>query len=168
MTSATCLPPAALNLASKELVEFFKIRDQEKLYDKLADFFAPNLAKHLDHFLDTPDRILLAQFSSQLVMQFRTPGLLRISGLWHARKGGDVGFLLQHLDVIVQSLNCVDEVAPCHPVPARNGQNRGVDVPAALRQYCAMLGETKKQLSLTRAALSKGMRARSHFLSVVI
>jgi hypothetical protein len=56
----------------EELVQFFKIRDQEALYDKLADFFAPHLAKHLDRFTNTPERKLLAQFSSQLVMQFLT------------------------------------------------------------------------------------------------
>ena len=31
--------------------------------------------------------------------------------LWHARKGRDISFLLQHFDIIVQSLNCVDEIA---------------------------------------------------------
>jgi hypothetical protein len=37
--------------------------------------------------------------------------------LWHARKGSDISFLLQHLDIIVQSLNCVDEVGPFQPLP---------------------------------------------------
>jgi hypothetical protein len=58
----------------EELAEFFKIHDQEILYDKLADFFAPHLAKHLERFTNTPERKLLAQFSSQLVMQFLTQG----------------------------------------------------------------------------------------------
>jgi hypothetical protein len=56
----------------EELVEFLKIHDQEILYDMLADFFAPYLAKHLERFTNTPERKLLAQFSSQLVMQFLT------------------------------------------------------------------------------------------------
>ncbi len=56
----------------EELAEFFKIRDQETLYDKLADFAAPHLAKHLERFMNTPERKLLAHFSSQLVMQFLT------------------------------------------------------------------------------------------------
>ena len=55
-----------------ELAEFLRLRDQETLYDKLADSFAPHLAKHLERFTDTPERTLLAQFSSQLVMQFLT------------------------------------------------------------------------------------------------
>jgi hypothetical protein len=38
--------------------------------------------------------------------------------LWHARKGRDVAFLIEHLDKIVPSLNCVDEVARFQPVPA--------------------------------------------------
>jgi len=37
--------------------------------------------------------------------------------LWHARKGRDISFLLQHMDIIVQSLNCVDEVAHFQPLP---------------------------------------------------
>ena len=36
--------------------------------------------------------------------------------LWHARKGRDISFLLQHLDVIVQSLGCVDEIGPFQPL----------------------------------------------------
>ena len=56
----------------EELAEFLKIRDQETLYDKLADSFAPHLAKHLERFTNTRERELLAQFSSQLVMQFLT------------------------------------------------------------------------------------------------
>jgi hypothetical protein len=58
----------------EELVEFLKILDQEALYDKLAELFAPHLAKHLERFTNTPERKLLAQFSSQLVMQFLTQG----------------------------------------------------------------------------------------------
>ena len=38
--------------------------------------------------------------------------------LWHARKGKDISFLIQHLDIVVKSLDCVDEVAPFQPVPA--------------------------------------------------
>lgn len=38
--------------------------------------------------------------------------------LWHARKGRDVSFLIQHLDIIVRSVNCVDEVGRFQPVPA--------------------------------------------------
>jgi hypothetical protein len=247
----------------EELVEFLKILDQEALYDKLAEFFAPHLAKHLERFTNTPERKLLAQFSSQLVMQFLTQGfcgsyddnyvavgsansyrvsimlrqklrpywdalekwqqeklkveqsvilkkraeqyaspdvrketradlsaaekvqVLRNSlasrnnigafddkgklhhqvvdynnrtfdaayefflanpdftvaalnvvldkcltlpkepsneegndPLWHARRGKDISFLIQHLDIIVKSLNCVDEVAQFQPVPA--------------------------------------------------
>ena len=56
----------------EELAEFLKIQDQSTLYDKLAEFFAPHLAKHLERFTNTPERKLLAQFSSQLVMQFLT------------------------------------------------------------------------------------------------
>ena len=56
----------------EELAEFLKILDQETLYDKLAEFFAPQLAKHLERFTNMPERKLLAQFSSQLVMQFLT------------------------------------------------------------------------------------------------
>jgi hypothetical protein len=37
--------------------------------------------------------------------------------LWHARRGKDISFLIQHLDIIVKSLDCVDEVAPFQPVP---------------------------------------------------
>jgi hypothetical protein len=37
---------------------------------------------------------------------------------WHARKANDISFLIQHLDMIVRSLNCVDEVASFQPVPA--------------------------------------------------
>src|ERR1035441_8550261 len=58
----------------EELAEFLKILDQETLYDKLAEFFAPHLAKQLERFTNTPERKLLAQFSSQLVMQFLTQG----------------------------------------------------------------------------------------------
>jgi hypothetical protein len=58
----------------EELAEFLKILDQETLYDKLAEFFAPYLAKQLEPFTNTPERKLLAQFSSQLVMQFLTQG----------------------------------------------------------------------------------------------
>jgi hypothetical protein len=58
----------------EELAEFLKILDQETLYDKLAEFFAPHLAKHLEPFTNTRERKLLAQFSSQLVMQFLTQG----------------------------------------------------------------------------------------------
>jgi hypothetical protein len=42
----------------EELAEFLKIRDQETLYDKLAEFFAPHLAKHLERFTNTPERKL--------------------------------------------------------------------------------------------------------------
>jgi len=38
--------------------------------------------------------------------------------LWHAQRGRDISFLLQHLDVIVQSLKCVDEFPQFQPVPA--------------------------------------------------
>jgi len=38
--------------------------------------------------------------------------------LWHARRAKDISFLIQHLDIIVKSLNCVDEIAPFQPVPA--------------------------------------------------
>jgi len=249
---------------AEELAKFLKIADQETLYDKLAESFAVHLAKNLERFLNTKGRQLLAQFSSQLVMQFLTQAfcgygddryvfvnaansykvcvmlgqklnpywdalekeqqeklkaqqteilkqraeqytspdkaketradlsaaekvqVLRNSlaarnnigafddhnhlrhqvvdynnrtfdaanqffqanpdftvahlitvlekclelpkdpphtqegndPLWHARKGREISFLLQHLDVIVQSLNCVDEIAPFHPVPA--------------------------------------------------
>jgi hypothetical protein len=249
---------------AEELAEFFRIGDQETLYDKLADFFAPHLVKHLERFTNTPERKLLAHFTSQLVMQFLTQAfcgyqdyryeftnarhskkvcvmlgqklnpfwdelekkqgaqlkaqqnaILKVRAekyaspdraketradlsaaekvqvlrnslaarnnvgafdeqgqlqhqvleynnrtfdaayeffqanpdftvanlntvlekclalpkepphtqegndpLWHARKGKDVSFLLQHLDIIVKSLNCVDEVAPFRPVPA--------------------------------------------------
>jgi hypothetical protein len=58
----------------EQLAEFLKILDQETLYDKLAEFFAPHLAKQLEPFTNTPERKLLAQFSSQLVMQFLTQG----------------------------------------------------------------------------------------------
>ena len=58
----------------EELAEFLKILDQETLYDKLAEFFAPHLAKRLERFMNTPERKLLAHFSSQLVMQFLTQG----------------------------------------------------------------------------------------------
>lgn len=61
----------------EELVVFLRILDQETLYDKLADFVAPHLAKHLDRFMNTPERKLLAQFSSQRVMQFLTQGFCR-------------------------------------------------------------------------------------------
>jgi hypothetical protein len=37
---------------------------------------------------------------------------------WHARKANDISFLIQHLDIIVRSMNCVDEVASFQPVPA--------------------------------------------------
>ena len=57
---------------AEELAEFFRIGDQETLYDKLADFFAPHLVKHLERFSNTPERKLLAHFTSQLVMQFLT------------------------------------------------------------------------------------------------
>src|ERR1017187_3935631 len=50
----------------EELAEFLKILDQETLYDKLAEFFAPHLAKQLERFTNTPERKLLAQFSSQI------------------------------------------------------------------------------------------------------
>jgi len=56
----------------EELAEFLKSRDQETLYDKLAELFAPHLAKHLERFSNTKERKLLAQFSTQLVMQFLT------------------------------------------------------------------------------------------------
>ena len=248
---------------AEELAEFLKIRDQHLLYDKLAELFAPHLVKHLQRFANTPERTLLAKFSSQLVMQFLTQAfcqcldgryvpvgsrhsyqvhlalrqklrpffqalqqrqqdqvnaqqtailnqraeqyaspdkaketradlsaaetvqVLRNSlasrnnigafddkgklhhqvvdynnrtfdgaynffqanpdftvadfntvlekclllpkepastegtdPLWHARKAKDVSFLIQHLDIIVKSLDCVDEVAPFQPVPA--------------------------------------------------
>jgi hypothetical protein len=258
----------------EELAEFFRIRDQEALYDKLAEFFKPHLAKHLERFTNTKERKLLAQFSSQLVMQFLTQAfcqyideryvpvgshhsysvhltlrqklrpffdamqqkrqeaikaqqtailnqraeqyaspdkaketradlsaaekvqVLRNSlasrnnigafddknqlhhqvvdynnrtfdaaynfflanpdftvadlstilekclilpkepsstegtdPLWHARKAQDISFLIQHLDIIVKSLDCVDEVAPFQPVPAdqlfRKGSRSG-------------------------------------------
>ena len=248
----------------QELVECFRIGDQETLYDTLADFFAPHLVKHLERFSNTPERKLLAHFTSQLVMQFLTQAfcgyrddryeftnawqsskvrvmlgqklnpywdelekkrleqlkaqqatilkvraekyaspdnaketradlsaaekvqvlrnslaarnnigafdeqgqlqhqvveynnrtfdaayqffqanpdftvtdLTQVLGkclalpkepphthegndpLWHARKGKDLSFLIQHLDIIVGALNCVDEVGPFHPVPA--------------------------------------------------
>jgi hypothetical protein len=247
----------------EELAEFLKTRDQETLYDKLAELFAPHLAKHLERFSNTKERKLLARFSSQLVMQFLTQAfcqyideryvpvgsansyrvhiLLRqklrpffdaleekqqeqvkarqteilkdraeryaspdkakestadlsaaekvqvlrnslasrnnigafnernqlhhqvvdynnrtfdaayefftanpdftvadlntvlekclplpkepsstegTDPLWHARKAKDISFLIQHLDIIVKSLDCVDEVAPFQPVPA--------------------------------------------------
>jgi hypothetical protein len=54
------------------LIEFLRIRDQNDLYDKLAEFAAPHVAKGLERFMNTPERKLLAQFSSQLVMQFLT------------------------------------------------------------------------------------------------
>jgi hypothetical protein len=38
--------------------------------------------------------------------------------LWHARKAKDISFLIQHLDIIVKSLDCVDEIAQFQPVPA--------------------------------------------------
>jgi hypothetical protein len=38
--------------------------------------------------------------------------------LWHARKAKDISFLIQHLDIIVKSLDCVDEVAQFQQVPA--------------------------------------------------
>jgi predicted transcriptional regulator len=37
--------------------------------------------------------------------------------LWHARKAKDISFLIQHLDIIIQSLNCVDEIAHFQPLP---------------------------------------------------
>ena len=40
------------------------------------------------------------------------------------------------------------------------------DTPAWICEGRAMLGETKNQFSLTRAALSTGGRAKSDFLSV--
>jgi hypothetical protein len=66
------------------------------------------------------------------------------------------------------------EEAPGSPAP--NGperrktavQNGSVDLPAALCQYRIMLGETKKQFSLTRAASSTYRRAESKFLSVYV
>ena len=58
----------------EELAEFLKILDQETLYDKLADFVAPHIAKRLERFMNTPERNLLAYFSCQLVMQFLTQG----------------------------------------------------------------------------------------------
>jgi hypothetical protein len=38
--------------------------------------------------------------------------------LWHARKGKEISFLIQHLDIIVKSLDYADEVAPFQAVPA--------------------------------------------------
>src|ERR1035438_7151415 len=38
--------------------------------------------------------------------------------LWHARKAKDISFLIQHLDIIVKSLDFVDEIAQFQPVPA--------------------------------------------------
>ena len=38
--------------------------------------------------------------------------------LWHARKAKDIGFLIQHLDIIVKSLDCVHEVGQFQPVPS--------------------------------------------------
>lgn len=57
---------------AEQLAEFLKIRDQTLLYDKLAEFVAPHVEKRLERFMDTPERTLLAQFSSQLMMQFLT------------------------------------------------------------------------------------------------
>ena len=43
-----------------------------------------------------------------------------------------------------------------------NVQIGGVDISAGLCQYRRMLGETQKQFSLTRGALSTGERAKSN------
>src|SRR5205085_12233320 len=37
--------------------------------------------------------------------------------LWHARKGRDVTYLIKQMDIIVKSVDCVDQVAPFQPVP---------------------------------------------------
>jgi hypothetical protein len=56
----------------EQFIDFLRIRDQTELYDKLAEFVAPHVAKGLDLFMNTPERKLLAQFSRQLMMQFLT------------------------------------------------------------------------------------------------
>ena len=57
---------------AKNLAPFLKLRDQQNLYDALADFFAPHFEKHLERFSNTPEREMVAKFSGLLVMQFLT------------------------------------------------------------------------------------------------
>ena len=47
--------------------------------------------------------------------------------------------------------------------PVENAQNVVVDISAELCQHLLILGETKKQFSLTRAALRTNGRAKSEF-----
>ena len=49
--------------------------------------------------------------------------------LWHARKAKDISFLIQHLDIIVKSLDCVDEIAQFQPVPADQMFKRSKSAP---------------------------------------
>ena len=99
--SADALAPFRRLLADKVAVTF----------DAAYEFFQANPDFTVAHLNAVLDKCLPLPKEPAHTQEGNDP-------LWHARKGKDISFLIQHLDKIAASLNCVDEVAPFQMVPA--------------------------------------------------
>jgi hypothetical protein len=107
------------SLASRNNIGAFD--DKGKLHHQVADYNKRTFDAAYEFFQANPD-FTVADLNLVLDKCLTVPkepdNQEGTDPLWHARKGKDIGFLIQHLDIIVKSLNCVDEVAPFQPVPA--------------------------------------------------
>jgi hypothetical protein len=69
---------------------------------------------------------------------------------FHQRQAKDVSFLIQHLDIIVKSLDCVNEVFLFQPVPAGQLFKKSISAPKTEKQSQAVSRKFGREYSATR------------------
>ena len=72
---------------------------------------------------------------------------------FHQRQAKDISFLIQHLDIIVKSLDCVNEVVRFQPVPAGLLFKKSISAPKTEKQSQAVSRRFGREYSATRRAI---------------
>jgi transposase len=107
------------NLASRNNIGAFD--GKGKLHHQVVDYNNRTLDAAYQFFLANPDFTvadLNMILEKGLILPEQPANQEGNNPLWHARRAKDITFLIHHLDIIVKSLDCVDEIAQFHPVPA--------------------------------------------------
>jgi hypothetical protein len=72
---------------------------------------------------------------------------------FHQRQAKDISFLVQRLDIIVKSLDCVNEVVRFQPVPAGLLFKKSISAPKTEKQSQAVSRRFGREYSATRRAI---------------
>ena len=106
------------SLASRNNIGQFD--EKRQLHHQVADYNSRTFDAAYEFFVANPDFTvadLNLVLGKCLILPQHPDSSEGTDPHWHARKAKDISFLIQHLDIIAQSVNCVDEVAAFQPVP---------------------------------------------------